>query len=258
MAHTPIQQQKKVDSIVIEVLSIYTKLSKIRSLKPGKNVNALFNRLVQIIEETKKDVAEIAHTDVRLQRIYKKIQKIAACGEYELEKAYAKKDIKMFPYLKNYLKLTRIEMDILQGKKVLFIGSGPLPLSAYLYSKKLSVSVLDYSPEAISMSKSFFTKENRQVQHIKKSVQKYKDFADFDTVVLGAMVGRNPSQKEKILAHIIPKMKPNSVLIARTVEGLGNLLYPKVPEIEHSRIAKRMYVPVPKGIINPLQILYIS
>jgi len=273
------------NSIIEELIYLHSKLKilkRLNKLAPNTESNSAFSKLVELVISNKKSIQNnLAISDPRILKIKTSMQKIASEGEYLLEKHYANKIISQkfklsdFPYYQNYKRLTQIESKYIGKRNTLFIGSGPLPLSAYLYTEKaIPVSVLDINKKAITLSKKFFkhisTEKNKQrgadskilldtsIDHIFGDIHKFNSINNYSCIFLGALVGSSPQEKHKILKKIIDSAKPGTRIITRTVEGLAELLYPSVKVPNSSKIKKIKYVPVPRDIINPIIIIDIK
>lgn len=267
--------------MIEELIFLHSKLKEMKRLNklaPNTESNSAFSRLVELVVSNKKSIQKnSAISDPRILKIQTSMQKIASEGEYLLEKHYAneiilnKSKLSDFPYYQNYRKLTQIESKYIGKRNTLFIGSGPLPLSAYMYTEKgIPVSVLDIDKKALTLSKKFFKHIFKatsfrkstsskmlytSINHIQGNIHKYSSISDYSCIFLGALVGKSPGEKYKILKKIIDSAKPGTRIITRTVEGLAELLYPSVKIPESSKIIKLKYVPVPKDIINPIIII---
>jgi nicotianamine synthase len=139
-------------------------------------------------------------------------------------------------------------------KKIAFIGSGPLPLSAICLSQNLeesgtsnipepglpSVLNIDKVPDAISQSRILVeklgaTKMYFSCQEIGRSDL---DLRSFDVVFLAALVGETQEEKEKLLISVVRSMREGALVVIRTAHGLRQLLYPV--NIQFSQSFSRM------------------
>ncbi|GJR13756.1 nicotianamine synthase, S-adenosyl-L-methionine-dependent methyltransferase [Tanacetum coccineum] len=154
MESLQVQVQVQEEHILIEkVCQIYDKLSNLETLKPSKDVDNLFTQLVH---------ACIPHSSINVATLPANIQEIRSklirlCGEAEglLEAHFSSilgsyknplHHLNIFPYYSNYLKLGRLEYDILNKhcstttqktpERVAFIGSpqAPLPFTHQYFS----------------------------------------------------------------------------------------------------------------------------
>ncbi len=139
-----------------KILSLHDELSASPSLKPGPRISHLFSELVDISATSSHGVAQALLKDEDVVRIIPQLRALSSAGEYQLETHWAGEilasahpaiTLEKFPYHENYLKLTELEFQSLKLvgsrpiKKVLFIGSGPLPLSSILMARRFGIYV---------------------------------------------------------------------------------------------------------------------
>lgn len=55
---------------------------------------------------------------------------------------------------------------------------------------------------------------------------KATEWSQFDVVFLAALVGMDTASKVPILAHLARKLKPGTLVVARSAQGLREVLYP--------------------------------
>ena len=176
---------------------------------------------------------------------------MASQGEYYLElkwatdlvyqtKEYidAKPDLSRFVYYQNYVDLVKLELHALHGvgakmDNIVFIGSGPLPLSPILMYQSLPSTTMhniDRDPESINISDELLKKlgiASGFKQHVMDAME-YPDFEKSDVVILGALVGQDVNEKMRFLKSIGSKMKSGSFLMTRSAHSLRKLLYPAI------------------------------
>ncbi len=133
-------------------LKIFNKILSLKTLKPSKETNQAFSELVKFGENS---FNEISLKDEEVL----KLRKLSCQAEYEMELFWAdkiihsknpNKELENFWYYKNYQDLVTLEyLNIFnisnKIKKVLFVGGGPLPLTAIILAIKfnLKCSVLE-------------------------------------------------------------------------------------------------------------------
>ncbi|PNX74167.1 nicotianamine synthase-like protein, partial [Trifolium pratense] len=126
-------------------MQIHATISKLESLRPSKQVNTLFTHLVKLCIPPSSIDIETLPQEVKTMRE----SLIKLCGKAEgfLELEFSTfinltpnpmKNLTLFPYYGNYVKLANYENKILKENgvvnpnKVAFIGSGPMPLSSII------------------------------------------------------------------------------------------------------------------------------
>ncbi|KAG2243964.1 hypothetical protein Bca52824_094190 [Brassica carinata] len=138
--------------VVKQIIDLYDQISKLECLKPSKNVDTLFGQLVStcLPTDTNIDVTKMSD-EVKDMRS----NLIKLCGEAEgyLEQHFSTilgslpedqnplDHLNIFPYYSNYLKLGKLEYDLLSQhsshvpSKIAFVGSGPMPLTSIVLAK---------------------------------------------------------------------------------------------------------------------------
>lgn len=222
------------------VKDLYNQIISLEKLTPSKKVNSLFSRLVSRVLEAKEGDSLSSSEISKLQ---------VTCGkaEYFLELYWAKKIISSkfpkltlnrFPYLENYKKLTSLEWNTLIGcgshesHKVLFIGSGPLPLTAVVLAMFFGqeCTVMDKDKDAVKISRKLINclRLDKKIEVIESSAESYKNYSEFNIVILAALAGALESQKKIIIKQVEKNTKPGTHLLARSSYGTRRLLYKPV------------------------------
>ncbi|KAH8550284.1 Nicotianamine synthase [Umbelopsis sp. PMI_123] len=241
-------------ALIKEIEGIYTELSRIPSLKPGATTNKLFSKLVglcikQYNAETVCDVLEHPH----IIQLTKHLRDICSTGEYLLECQWSQQIIneahtytgnqeellKKFVYYDNYQELTKLELHAMLGcgvvpRSVVFVGSGPMPLSSILLADMCSdtsiIRNLDVDKDAIGIASelvSVIGKEKR-IENLLCDGMDYTGFGEADVIFLAALVGCDHQQKMKFLKRIFDQCKPGTAVMVRSAHSLRGLLYPVI------------------------------
>lgn len=205
-----------------------------------------FEDLLKIVLNTDDGTAKMILKNKKMKNIQLELRNLWAKYEYQREKRWVEKildsenawsEIKKYPAFPFYQKLIKFEFAISNAlvveeiKNILFIGSGPLPLSTILLSKQTNVHVdgIDIIAEACELGTRlakklklenvfFFTETNISKLEIDK----------YDLIVLATLAGETDTQKREIIESLHSRMNPKQILIIRTVWGLRPILYPKV------------------------------
>lgn len=244
---------KLASSLIDEICHIHNQLSHINCLLPGTHVNALFTKLVSICTFQYDDsTVSAVLADPRIVALIPTLRAMASHGEYLLELTWANElakeqqpTLSKFVYYQNYVDLVKLELYALYGvnatlSNIVFIGSGPLPLSPILMYQQLLSSSSDSSNvmmhnidrDAASITISNTLLQKLGIDHgFKQHVMNATDYADFghsDLVVLGALVGQDVQEKMEFLACIGNSMRQGSLLMVRSAHSLRKLLYPSI------------------------------
>lgn len=240
-------------SLVENVCEIYDKISKLETLKPSKDVDTLFTQLV---------LTCIPPSSIKMSDLPENIQEtrsklIRLCGEAEghLEAHFSTllasfpnplHHLDVFPYYSNYLKLSRLEFDILNQhystqptdvpKSVAFVGSGPLPLTSIVLAsyhlKNTAFHNYDIDPLANSMASCLVSPDpdlsRRMFFHSTDIMEVKEELKEYDVVFLAALVGMDIKDKVKVIQHLAKYMAPEAILMLRSAHGARAFLYPVV------------------------------
>ncbi|KVH87493.1 nicotianamine synthase-like [Cynara cardunculus var. scolymus] len=240
-------------SLVEKVCEIYDKISKLETLKPSKDVDTLFTQLVlTCIPPSSINMSDLPEN---IQETRSKL--IRLCGEAEghLEAHFSTllasfpnplHHLHVFPYYSNYLKLGRLEFDILNRhysteptdvpKNVAFIGSGPLPLTSIVLATyhltNTAFHNYDIDPLANSMASCLVSPDSdlsqRMFFHSTDIMEVTEELKEYDVVFLAALVGMDIKDKVKVIQHLAKYMAPEAILMLRSAHGARAFLYPVV------------------------------
>lgn len=237
----------------------YKKLKKISNLRPTPETNKIFSELCDFCRENDEK-------KIKIDKKILEMNEICAKAEFEMEKFWSEKigksenpeeELKNFPYFKNYIDLTNLEFlnaKFLKNniKNVLFIGSGPLPMSAIILAKDywINCTLVDISPEAIELSKNLIKKLNLEnfFTFINSDIKNFKTEENFDLVYGASLIFWNYKQEE-ILKSI--KNINFSKLLVRSSHWTRKVLYKKIDKKLLQKYFKTELIVHPKtDIIN--------
>jgi nicotianamine synthase len=143
--------------------------------------------------------------------------------------------LRAFPYFRNYMDLSRLEISALAAVRgsaigsLAFVGSGPLPLTSICLSTLLSpaprrIHNVDSCPRAIALSRELcdrlrvpLTFEHADARDVVLDA--------FDVVVLAGLVGADADEKARILGNVVRSCRQDALLVLRSAHGLRTLLY---------------------------------
>lgn len=240
-------------NLVEKVCEIYDKISMLETLKPSKDVDSLFTQLVlTCIPPSSINIATLPE-NIQEQRS----RLIRLCGEAEghLEAHFSTllasfanplHHLDVFPYYSNYVKLSRLEFDILHRhystepgvvpKSIAFVGSGPLPLTSIVLAsnhlKNTCFHNYDIDHSANSMASRLVSPDpdlsQRMFFHSADILEVTDELKEYDVVFLAALVGMNISDKIKVIQHLAKYMASGAILMLRSAHGARAFLYPVV------------------------------
>lgn len=244
--------------IIKRLQQTHSLLVSMPSLAPSDAVNRTFGELVTLcIGVYPTSTVRSVMNHPLTQSLLPSLRTLASKGEYLLEKTWAqeltekalvKNSIKQFRnpsllqqfvYYDNYEQLVNMELHCLLGVnaslgKVVFVGSGPLPLSSMLMAPhcQFPVTNIDYCKDAIRISTDLVHSLELQnkMHFFCGDATEYPYYPDADVVILGALVGANGDAKSSFLDRIAEKMKPGAILLVRSAHALRTVLYPPLDE----------------------------
>lgn len=250
----------------MEEINIYNKIINLKSLKPSKKTNDAFFELVKFCEKN--------HTTCTLdENQTHNLRELASIAEYEMEVYWAKKileskdpnkELEKFWYYQNYEQLVDLEYVNINSlyKKidtVLFVGGGPLPLTAILLCKKynLNCSILEKDKASYFASVDLVEKLgfSKMIKIININAEEYLDYNKFSVIYLAAMVGHAETAKSNVINLIHTKIQKGKVLLCRSSHGTRKLLYTPIAKKLLQEVDLVLEVRPYNSIINSFFIL---
>lgn len=241
--------EEKKSLIIERILKVHDDLASSSSLFPSRRINGLFSKLVSAVLDARKIHFDEPEKDKRIKKIIPSLQKLCSIGEYFLEKKWAQDivaadsgDRKMagFPYIEYYKKLIKEEIKAISSCgithpfRMLFIGSGPLPLSGIILSRDYGVSVdmVDKDKDACDLSREIIKKLSleKSIRVIHKDALQIEDISSYNAIFVAALVGNTVLEKREILKHLSLRASSNTVFVIRSSRGPAMLLYRPVSE----------------------------
>lgn len=253
-----------------QITAVHSGLSHAKSIKPTPVINAHFSSLVDIVQNSDSVISNKILNNPKIKKIIKELRSISARGEYELERAWANvlvhskniwKDIEQFPYIENYKSMTDYEMKDIDSciahdtkHRVLFIGSGPLPLSSIYMAKKYNLMIdnVEIDSHAYSVSRKIIykLKLDSHINSIHSDILDIKDFSKYNLIFVAALAGTDEKEKKSVIRHIKRYSTKGTHIILRSVVDLGNLLYPKITQTHLKGLQLIKYGDTHHGVIN--------
>ncbi|XP_020224133.1 nicotianamine synthase [Cajanus cajan] len=239
------------DHLIAQIMQLHASISKLESLKPCKQVNSLFTHLVKLC--TLPSSIDIESLPQEVQHMRESL--INLCGDAEtlLELEFSSfliltpepmKNVTLFPYYGNYIKLAHLENKILKEngvvnpKKVAFVGSGPMPLTSIIMATHHMHSThfdnFDVDHKANEVARKIVASDVALEKRMKFVTQDIVDVRErlgqYDCIFLAALVGMRKEEKVKILGHMWKYMKEGGFLLVRSAKGARAFLYPVIEE----------------------------
>lgn len=229
------------------IAALYHQLDRLPSLEPDDQVNRLFSEFVAVVLSTPDEVATAVLDHPQITAIRTNLLHLCSTGEYKLEHHWSWRvicsdhphsELRRFPYYQNYEQLTSLEYAAIRTlrrhpiARVLFIGAGPLPLTALLLAQQASlvVDTLDNCREACRLARQLVNRLDLAalVRVYHGDATDYCLSETYDLVIVAALAGLDRSAKARILAQLAGQVPAGQLLIVRTAQHLRQLLYPQV------------------------------
>jgi len=210
-------------------------LAQSKNLKPSPQVDKAFTELVEYATNPRNKPKLYGGQ-------YTKLRNISSLAEYELEKENSvliassrnpSSALKDFVYYKNYEDLVTLEYInvslIKKINKALFIGGGPLPLTAIILSHKYGIrcDVLENNLEAVTLAEALISSLglSSKVTVIHTNAKDFTLYGAYDCIYLAAMVEQMSPAKIALIHGIFTSMSKDSLLLCRSAHLNRKLLY---------------------------------
>ncbi|KAJ1434276.1 S-adenosyl-L-methionine-dependent methyltransferase [Sesbania bispinosa] len=246
-----IETQIPAELLIAQIMQLHATISKLESLRPSKQVNSLFTQLVKLC--TLPSSIDIEALPQEVQSMRESLINLCGRAEGLLELEFSTfishtpnplKNLTLFPYYGNYIKLANMENKILKEngvvhpKKVAFVGSGPMPLTSIImathHMDTTHFDNFDIDEKANEVARKIVASDAALEKRMKFETQDIMEVRErlgqYDCIFLAALVGMSREAKLKILGHIRKYMKEGSVLLVRSAKGARAFLYPIVEE----------------------------
>lgn len=237
--------------LITQIMQLHASISKLESLRPCKQVNSHFTHLVKLC--TLPSTIDIEALPKEVQDMRDSLINLSGHAEGLLELEFSTfisltpepmKNVTLFPYYGNYVKLANMESKILKEngvlspKKVAFVGSGPMPLTSIVMATHHMESThfdnFDIDEKANEVARKIVASDSALEKRMKFETQDVMEVRErlgqYDCIFLAALVGMSREAKVKILGHIRKYMKEGGTLLVRSAKGARAFLYPIVEE----------------------------
>jgi Nicotianamine synthase protein len=141
-------------------------------------------------------------------------------------------------YLRRYSKLAEAEIalaGIRRDDRVLFIGSGPLPITAIQYALQTGCTVecVDQLVPAVEVSRHVLKRLGLEAS-VQPTHARGQDCPvdSYDVILVGVLA----APKEEILAHVDDEARTACRILCRTTVGVRQIVYPQALDYEGWRL----------------------
>jgi nicotianamine synthase len=249
----------------MEDYKLYNTIVQLKSLKPSKETNEAFSSLVEFCERN--------HPISLKSNEVERLRDLCSIAEYEMELYWSKKicdsknpykDLEAFWYYKNYEQLVELEYSnsaclYKNIKNVIFVGGGPLPLTAIMLYKKYNIACSILERDKTSYLRSLALVEklglSNGVKIINKDAKDYTGYNAFDIIYVAAMVGQDENTKAAVISLIHAQLEVGKIMVCRSSHGTRKLLYTPITREHLSGLNPVLEVRPYNSIINSFFIL---
>jgi nicotianamine synthase len=254
-----------------DIVSIHGELSSARDLVPSPIINTSFSKLVSIVDTTPADSSKEILSDGKIAAIQQSLRRLSSQGESELERFWTERILAsnhvhatliQFPYFENYERMTNFEVEGMKScnlhdsHKLLFVGSGPLPLSSIIMAGKHGYYIdnLEIDKKACDLSIELIKALNlsEKVKVIHKNIFDITDFSEYKSVFIAALAGKDETEKKRIIEHVVYYAEKGTHIVLRNASDLGTLLYPEITVDHLKNIDVVKKYDRPNGVINSI------
>ena len=134
---------------------------------------------------------------------------------------------------KRFERLVNRELSLLNGdppRKILFVGSGPLPISAFHMQRATNqpIDCLDRNPDAVETSRQVIERLGLN-DHVRvfNGLGESFDISEYDLILIALLA----KPKRRILRNLRKRAAPGCRILCRTAFSLRTLVYEPTPEI---------------------------
>ncbi|MBF4469715.1 MAG: methyltransferase [Methanobrevibacter arboriphilus] len=173
-----------------------------------------------------------------------------------LESENPEKTLESFTFFDRYEGLIKNESQLVkfdENKKIVFIGSGPLPLTLIMFNKifKSKCIGIEMDEEIANLSRKVLKKINMEEKiEIIVGDEKTIQNIDYDIIMVAALA----EPKERVFANVWELINEKTPVLYRTYTGMRAILYSPVTEKETRGFHKEVMI-LPTGNINNTSVL---
>ena len=225
-----------------DIQSVIKAVINLQDLTPNPEVNATMTQLVNCVIHSPSSVLSTIEPLIRLR-----VREMSAKAETEMEKFWATQIVESmspsdalenFPYIDNYVELTRRELALAKksgleldaSSRILIIGSGPLPLSGLEMHRQSGglIDHVDISNEAVLLCKRInevFSVASEYHCAMGQNIVLHKKY---NLILIAALAGSTLEEKQLIINNVLPSLAEGGRIIIRSARGMRELLYPAI------------------------------
>ena len=202
-----------------------------------------FTELDDILSVADDRLVEAVLGDARFRRIREQLLVVRAEYEYAREQILARAIVAAgdesplcsFRSASWYEEAHEFEIRALAPyapRRLLVVGAGPFPTTAISFMRAhpdALVACIERVPQACSLASDVARICGcEELQMIHAEALEVTEFADYDCVIVGTVVGVTDTEKERVVDHFMSRVPTSTLLVFRTAIGPGRIIYPTV------------------------------
>ena len=215
-----------------------------RAVTPSHpKLELLFTELDAVLSVTENGLIEAVLGDARFRRIRERLLLVRAEYESAREQTLARAIVKAgdesplatFRSASWYEEAHEFELRALAPfapRRLLVVGAGPFPTTAISFMRAhpdALVTCIERVPQACVLASAVARICGcEELQVIHAEALEVSEFANYDCVIVGTVVGVTDTQKARIVDHFMSRVPTSVLLIFRTAIGPGRVIYPTV------------------------------
>lgn len=235
----------KMKATVSNQTAITNALSRVQSfdsMTPSPEFNDAVNELVNTIITLPEEDLPLVTPELR-----KTVQILISDVESHREAEWAKRiaasddpvaELHAFPYRENYNRIVSREIDLLDESglrldsrhRMLAIGSGPLPMTALQFHERRGVVVdqSDIDTTALELGQRVSDALSAPGKYILGAGDRLCLEDQYDVIFVAVLAGGSHEEKQAIVSHLLPCLKPHGRFLLRSAKGARSIIYPTV------------------------------
>jgi len=166
----------------------------------------------------------------------------SAIRDFQLEERFARQylagraKLSDFPYYKSYVSTIAAEAAFLrEPKRILFIGSGPVPLSAILFARKFpraQVDIMDVDPAALHTGATVARKAGTPLgRELSMDAATCPTYPEYDVVVMSLEAGPTETSKRAVLSNLFSCVGRDAIVLLRGSRDAGGETFVRTREL---------------------------
>lgn len=174
---------------------------------------------IDMLEPFKEETQQFFHKATFAYEMYlsNKIVSFSDVKEYQTIFSF------YYNLVENEIEHITNNINLLKSKRVVFIGSGPIPFTAillYMIIPSIRIDLVDISQNALysahKIIKRFKLDDSIKILEA-ISIEDFQQWHKYDIIFVAGMIGETPDEKIQIYSNMCKKLNNNQVVVTRTV-----------------------------------------